>query len=233
MQYYYINLDRRKERNKHFLSEIKKSKIISSRIKRFSAVDGFQLDIKNISNNILTEKSKSELLDKNKTFGISLTYGAVGCALSHYELYKKCIDANEDFLILEDDVTVDPIIDKYLEDYIDYFKYDLLYFGFHRHSHTELKKVHPLINRITGNVWGTFAYVVTPNFCKYCIEKIFPISIQFDSEISKHINQKKIIAMAFNTNVIQARHLGTDIQGGDGMKLIENIEQDPWTMVFG
>ena len=235
MQYYYINLDRRKERNSHFLSEIKKSKIISRKIKRFSAVDGFKIDIKNISNKIIKNSAKEEILDKNKRFGISLTYGAVGCAMSHYELYKMCIEANEDFLILEDDIVINPIIDKYLEDYVDYFKYDLLYFGFHRHSHSKLKKIHPLINRISGNIWGTFAYIVTPKFCKYCIDNIFPISIQFDSEISKHINQKKIIAMAFEDNIIQAKHLGTDIQGDDGMNYsrANPIETDPWETVFG
>lgn len=234
MEYYYINLDRRKERNKHVLSEIKKSKVLSKKIKRISAVDGLSLNIQNIPDNILTKKSKEQLLTKREqTFGISLTHGAVGCAMSHYKLYEKCIEKNENFLILEDDIIINPGVDEYIEDYLDYFNYDLLYLGFHRHSHTILKNVHPLINKIKGNIWGTFAYVVTPKFCKYCIENVFPISVQFDTEISKHINKNKITAMAFNSNVISAVHLGTDIQGNDGFQQ-ENIQEDDyaWNSVF-
>lgn len=234
MQYYYINLDKRKERNLHFLAEIKKSKLLNSNIKRYSAVDGFDLDIKNISDKILTPESKRALLiPGNKTFGISLTHGAVGCAMSHYQLYEKCVKDDEPFLILEDDIIVDPKIDYYIEDYIEYFKYDLLYFGFHRHSHTEIKNIHPIINRIKGNIWGTFAYVVTPKFCQYAIDYVFPINIQFDSEISKHINKDKIIALAFNTNIIQAKHLGSDIQGYHGNKFNHKFHhRDPWAEVF-
>jgi glycosyl transferase family 25 len=236
MRYYYINLDRRNKRNNHIISEIKKSKIISKNIERFPAVDGLSLDISSIPNNILTQQTKDEFLNLDERYGISLTNGAVGCAMSHYALYKKCVEYNDEFLILEDDAIINPIIDTYLEDYIHYFRYDLLYFGFHRHAHTAITNIHPLINRIKGNIWGTFGYVITPKFAKYAIEHIFPISMQFDSEISKHINNNKIIALAFNTNVIGAKHLGTDVQNHIRKK--QKIDQplcnneDVWYSIF-
>lgn len=218
MKYFYLNLDRCEYRNEHIKNEIKKSSILSKNIQRVSAVDGSTLDLSDISEKILKPTAKQELIFKaNKKFGLSITYGAVGCAMSHLLLYKQCVEDQVNFMILEDDAILNDNIDYYINNYLNNFNYDIFYFGFHRHSYSVLQNIDSIVNRIYGNIWGTFGYVVTPKFCEYCIDNIFPIGVQFDSEISKHINQKKITGLTFDTNIINSANFNSDIQGRNGM----------------
>ena len=58
------------------------------------------------------------------------TYGEVGCALSHYSLWKKMIDENiEQALILEDDVVIKNPDFISIIDNIPTDAYDLIYLG--------------------------------------------------------------------------------------------------------
>ena len=61
----------------------------------------------------------------NKTH---ISQGEVGCFLSHYLLWKKCIDLNEPILILEDDAIITDEFDiEKIEKLTD--EYNFIYLG--------------------------------------------------------------------------------------------------------
>lgn len=102
---YLINLDRNKERLKYFDAQYKHSDLRSIPYQRFEAVDGRKLHIRELT----SEKAYQEIIaaERNgfRTKHYQLTRGAIGCYLSHMELYKKiAADRKPYALIFEDDV---------------------------------------------------------------------------------------------------------------------------------
>lgn len=87
MKAFYINLDRRKDRNQSFIENYP----LDIPIERFSAIDG-RKDFGNVEYKFL----KKHINDINR--------GEYGCFASHYILWKKLISSNiEHFIIFEDD----------------------------------------------------------------------------------------------------------------------------------
>ena len=74
------------------------------------AVDGKQLNEEKLKE--MDIKLCNEWKDPYS--GRNLTWGEVGCMMSHYNIYKKCVEENIDVaIILEDDVTIpDNFTDK-------------------------------------------------------------------------------------------------------------------------
>ena len=65
----------------------------------FSAVEGYKIDY---------AKLQSQGFDTNHSWidpilNTPLTKGEVGCFLSHWHIWNKCIEKNEPILVLEDD----------------------------------------------------------------------------------------------------------------------------------
>ena len=94
MKIYIINLERSEKRRQHIIAEAKKHNL---EYELFSAVDGLYV----------SDSEKKELCDLDAIANKPdlLSPGMIGCALSHYKLYRKIIeDGVEVALILEDDV---------------------------------------------------------------------------------------------------------------------------------
>jgi GR25 family glycosyltransferase involved in LPS biosynthesis len=88
---------------------LEEQKKVSFEIKRLEAVDTRNDKWKNYTN-MLNEETKTKLEEaiKNKIrlTHADLTQGAIGCFLSHLEIYKKIVNNHDDkdyILILEDD----------------------------------------------------------------------------------------------------------------------------------
>jgi len=109
-----------------------------------------------LKNNTISEKHAAECVEQAATFGITVEYfdaingleyhnhlsklnihprykfkkgraGVFGCFLSHYYLWKKCIEENEPFVILEHDgYFIKPLADDILEKFDDVLKLDNL-----------------------------------------------------------------------------------------------------------
>lgn len=65
------------------------------------------------------------------------THGIVGCALSHYELWKEIRDINLPMLVMEDDITFQPrFVDKMgnLLNMLDTSDWDIIFIGYHIHE---------------------------------------------------------------------------------------------------
>lgn len=93
MKTIYINLERDTEKNKT-------TKSLFPQAERITAVDG----LVETEQTILPFKASKSWRDPYHNR--RLTAGEVGCFLSHYRTWKKCIEDNEDYLILEDDLNI-------------------------------------------------------------------------------------------------------------------------------
>ena len=95
MRTFIINLKESTDRRQYMINEMKKTNL---EYEFFDAVNG--RNIRNIDEIYLRE-------DSLKKIRKILTYGEIGCAMSHLLIYKKMIDENiEQALILEDDIIV-------------------------------------------------------------------------------------------------------------------------------
>ncbi len=223
---YVINLKRRPDRYEKFLSLSKKYS--SLQIERFEAVDGKYIEsniikfnntelnidqIFSIDNSYINKKKNSYPVQK-------LTGGALGCALTHIELWTQIAeDKNNDniYMILEDDVN---FVINFEERFTELIKlltdksskvpgWELCYLGFHDDIPYEdpsdtmllesnlinIYQLNPKIKRSHGG--GTFSYLIKPEGAKVllgCVKKYKvcqPID-WFMIEMMNNITQLKI-----------------------------------------
>ena len=152
-----INLERRPDRKQHVQLQLQKYSISPSWI---NAVDGLQLDP--------TPELKSLFLGND--FGSKR--GVIGCALSHYQLWKELINdpVQDYYIIMEDDITLCENFKTKLDHVMATNKSDLFFLGYHMFSskrkHVQDKydivieesTIHVLNNDLY--VGGFFAYVI-------------------------------------------------------------------------
>jgi len=173
---YYINLDRRVDRNLHMLEEKEKSKYLFS-AERYRAIDGKMLDINTLDSKFITKQGIEKILsNKVNNWGTDLTYGSVGCALSHYNLYIDCFNNSyTSIMILEDDIRLSNNIDTAIDvaTNFDFDTFDIFYFGYHNNP-----KKFPIDDHVyfaQSYVYGCFGYIISLRG----IKKILMQSIKF------------------------------------------------------
>lgn len=214
---FYINLDRRTDRDENVKRIARDLKL---NVERISAVDGAKLDLDTIPNNIITRKGIDDAKNKwNKLF-VPLTRGGIGCALSHRNVWKKIIDENIcNALILEDDIRCDKDFDKKLHFYEISWPndYDIIFLGYHSST---IKYINNKVNDIfvkSDSIYGLFGYVVSNEGAKKLLN-IFPITLQIDSELHNHIDKLNIYLVRPEKRIIfsdpseLSSKFGTDIQ---------------------
>ena len=117
-----INLLRRLDRKDNVIQNLKNANITNYEF--IEAVDG----------NTLIPTSDIITLFKGNDFGNRR--GVIGCALTHYNLWKKLIESEFDyFLIVEDDFKIVESFKAEIEK-INFEKYDILLMGYHMFSET-------------------------------------------------------------------------------------------------
>jgi GR25 family glycosyltransferase involved in LPS biosynthesis len=133
---YYINLDRREDRETEFLNKIKSTSLANSVIKKFSAIDGTSLQDNLAQRNLDRDPIILLLAHLRNKNNPSMRHGVLGCCLSHYFLLKDIFNDpsicdNQIVYIFEDDVffSKDDFENELLE--IQNFKqpWDILFVG--------------------------------------------------------------------------------------------------------
>jgi GR25 family glycosyltransferase involved in LPS biosynthesis len=195
-----LNLFRETKKYNRFMSLVTDLDL-HKHIERFDAVDGKNLDIRTIGENFLSSSARSDiLLGKQKRFGVSLTYGALGCALSHYLILKECSKANKPYLIFEDDIVLDPDFSNQLTILIEHvkniaLKFDIIYLGLHNIPSLNKKLSYDdMLYVPQGLTCGTWAMIISPEGASNILKLVFPLNVQIDSEISRHKNKLKVFA---------------------------------------
>lgn len=239
---YYINLDEDISKKEYFEQEIKKS-IVSHKCERYTAVIGKYLDIRLIPDNIITKNAKNDiLLKKQKIYGVSLTYGSLACALSHYFLYNDCRGSNSPYLIFEDDIILDQDFDNYLYRVVLEAKnidYDILYLGYNEIPGFHKEYMSDYLSKPTGLITGMYAYIVTPKGADKLLNSIFPLDKQIDSSISdngsifnKLCSSKKIATARIDFgSKTQQENSCINAHSFDVQK-IQGTQKDDWNRLF-
>lgn len=195
-----LNLPRDTKKYNRFMQFVEVSDTLK-KIEKFEAVDGKNLDIRIIGADLLSDSARSDiLLGQQKTFGVSLTYGALGCALSHYLILKECSKAKKPYLIFEDDIVICTDFDNELLILTDHIKnisleFDLLYLGLHNIPALDKSLSYDDILYIPhGLTCGTWAMIISPEGASKILDLVFPLNVQIDSEISRHKNHLRVFA---------------------------------------
>ncbi len=150
-----VNLLRREDRKKEMIEIFNKSNLDSYDF--FEAVDGQKLVI---NDDILN-------LFKDNDFGSKK--GVVGCALSHYEIWKNLIidTKYENYLVFEDDVE---LCDNFLFKFNHVLKllndkpdWDIVYLGYSTRNDKKYVNKELTIREydLANNIGGTFCYLVS------------------------------------------------------------------------
>jgi GR25 family glycosyltransferase involved in LPS biosynthesis/glycosyltransferase involved in cell wall biosynthesis len=167
-----INLLRRTDRRNSSVENFKRANITNYEF--IEAIDGKALT------------PNYELMSLFKENNFRNRRGVIGCALTHYNLWKKLLESDfEYFIIMEDDFTIVESFKQEIEK-IDFEKYDILFMGYHMFSKT-LEKVKDIYRNCNENnninitigqlqmayyVGGTHCYSINKNGARKLLDYI-------------------------------------------------------------
>lgn len=162
MKKFIINLERRPERKEHFL--IKNKEILGEEISFFKAIDKENLE------NLGLEKQgiKTRVGWRDKFKNRKITKGEVCCFISHFSLWRHCVQLNEPIMVFEDDAIINQNWNE--QEYVDMLDkgYDFLYLS---RNENEPEKTKSIDNKweVPFYPYNMTAYVVTPAAAKKLI----------------------------------------------------------------
>jgi len=189
---YYINLERRKDRNQECIDELKKYNIIAE---RFNAING------------------ESIIKSNWVHSL----GAIGCLESHLQIIKNAKENKyNNILILEDDVIFDDNIEGIFENYYKQLdkNWDILYLSGNHNQHEG-----NLLNMVSDNIikcyltYTTHSYAVKSSIYDIIIDKLSNAVNPVDVEYTKI--QKISNCYAFYPGISSQRVGYSDIINND------------------
>ena len=197
MKTFVINLSDREDRMELFESQ-------KLKCERFDAVDGSKLTYHQLKK--LGYDTQSDWIDP--IHSTHLTSGEVGCFLSHYNLWKKCIELNVPLCILEDDAVVPDNLYDDLDNLLE--TYNFIYLGWREIA----ESIPTSDSRFVVPVYPywTLAYVITPEAAKLLVnshieQNIIPV----DEYLPLRMKDLKPIGYANNLVTSRGREVvGTD-----------------------
>lgn len=132
---FYINLDRRPERNYHFIQQCAKHGLPENKIQRFSAIDASKHSFSQIE---LTMFSRADYC--NKPFAARIMCNQ----LSHYYILKQIIRENIGVsIIFQDDVLLKDGFVRYIDNIITNLPIDIEILNFSMHEYAAYNKFIP------------------------------------------------------------------------------------------
>jgi mannosyltransferase OCH1-like enzyme len=205
----YINIDSRKDRNLNIQKEL--DKINNIKYSRFSAINKNNIDFRKLINdNIITKNTYVDILKNKIVGGHFLTIGALGCFLSHIELWKYSVKNNINLIVFEDDISIrdnfQENIEKLMKSNIDF---DMVYFSQSLEKWKQKSIDKDFLWKIENEYWGTYGYIVSPTYAKKLLDNIKNIDIQIDSWL-QNINKK----LNANIYLFKKYLISTDSQYG-------------------
>jgi GR25 family glycosyltransferase involved in LPS biosynthesis len=176
---YVINLDHSKDRLKFISNQLIKEGIS---FERYPAINGGLLD-------------KYKLIKEGKLINERITKGAIGCYLSHYNIWKKELNNGRNILVLEDDVILRKNL---LKNFKEIYKqipenWDIIYLGASNIYGKKIDKniVEPIKTK-NGSTFNTGMYgmLINKKALPILIKDSIPIDNNIDQYIKKYLFQK-------------------------------------------
>ncbi len=190
-QIYVINLKKRPER----LHTFKKYYKLNRNFIVYTAIDGNELD-NNYINNILGIEGKKSIdnyykynIIRKNHYELS-SYGAIGCYLSHVNLWKEIIKNNiKNAIIFEDDAIVSNIEYNYLIKRLKLLpnNWDIYLLNNPKYCYKKIKVENKKLLYKVKRFFLLHAYIININACKKIIDSgfLFPINQQIDHHLSE------------------------------------------------
>ena len=176
---YFINLEKSKDRLSYITSQLNDISIPSE---RFSAVDGSKLN-------------KEQLIENGILHTDKMMIGAVGCSLSHINLWKKINRSKDKYsLVLEDDIIIDPKFEEKVNGYINQINgdFDILYLGgsniYGRKISENIIKPEISIDSSTRNT-GMYAMLINRRVIPKLLKHSQPIRDNIDQVIKNELHK--------------------------------------------
>jgi GR25 family glycosyltransferase involved in LPS biosynthesis len=161
MKSFVINLQRRPDRLA-FFNEKNADKL--SDLSRLDAIDGKSLDIQML-NEMGYDTNKDWIDPIRKT---KLSHGEVGCFLSHWKAWEKCVELNEPILIFEDDaILTDEFDEKEIEKYIQ--EHELFYLAWLEMRGDRMQPIDEMVFKPFYPYW-LCAYAITPSAARTLLD---------------------------------------------------------------
>lgn len=165
-------------------------------ITRFQAVDGRKFSLNSLlDEKIISIRSYKDILTVREQHSGMPSLGAIGCTMSHYELWRLCVEKNLPYIaIAESDLhlnKINPVIQDKIKKILE--RPNSVFISAHI---TRKKNTHFI---------GTHFYIVSNSACKELIKNTFPIDVQTDAYIAHMDTIKKINIEGFSIGS-QKRH---------------------------
>jgi glycosyl transferase family 25 len=179
---YIINLDKRTDRMAVTIPKLAQYGFTG--VTRWPAVNGRSLTLDDIRK-IVKPEAMQPIIDNKRKQHHELSIGAVGCALSHLQVWKNLLDKNKDesaLLIFEDDTNPSLKIDDVSN--IMYQlpnDWDIFLIGT-IDSHIDPSKK-PSIEKV-GGFYGLHAYMINKKCVEMLLSESLPMDMQIDSWLS-------------------------------------------------
>lgn len=219
---YVINLDRRRDRWLG-VAQMLRSRGFTD-VTRVPAVDGRQLTPAFLERYVAPEALQALASPRINHEDLGST-GAVGCYLSHVDVWRRVARSHTPALVVEDDATVTPA---------------LLAFAIVQHTSHMLANVDvALLGYLTlrshvqnadgvvpyvGKFFGTHFYYVTPEGARKLLQYALPITMQVDAYMGQCSDKLRMVVHQPNLSWqtggdtdIQTPCVGCDRRAGDGM----------------
>jgi glycosyltransferase involved in cell wall biosynthesis/GR25 family glycosyltransferase involved in LPS biosynthesis len=228
-QIYYINLDKRMDRNQHVLNQFKKAKIPLNKIRRFTAIDG--------DTYLFTEKEYS--LFKNAFYMKTPSAKKImGNQLSHFYIFKDMIMRGyKNILILQDDVVFRDEFINHLNSVVHSIPSDseIINIGIHSHCyynefkaydltksddyiHTEKEKINDFVSKWKPTIQPcSLSYILTLKGAEEMIKHFEETGFQRETDIgfNRYLINKNIFYGSRTILCTGDPSFGTDIFNTD------------------
>lgn len=164
---YYISFDRNKEKEKHYKDHG------FTNVNHFKAVNGKKMNLTKLLNDgIISIQAYHDITNGRETHQGFPSKGAIGCTLSHYELWQKCVKSNFPAIIIaeEDNRMRERLSDKDIQNINRVLGV----------KNGVFMSIHKRLKNGELHFFGTHFYIARQDACKNLINNCFPMDVQTD-----------------------------------------------------
>ena len=206
---YVINMDKDVERYNKIASYYHNSDLSDLPLERYSAVVGKNVEPSDWLTDDAINDFKQVLNNGYRTHHYQLTYGGIGCFLSHYNLAKQLLGEKKNvdaYIVFEDDTAIPRNLLSHIERNISELPEDWDYLMFY----TIRANGEPSTNKLNKlkSFWGLNGYIINKKGARKLVEE----TNTNNSYLSRMIQQKKMNVYATKKHLVKSNAQDTNIQ---------------------
>lgn len=204
-----INLPQRTDRKAHVLQQLQTQSLHHT---FYEAISGKHIDIGSLDNFIITQRGKEFVNGtRKKKWGLTLTPGAVGCALSHLNLWNS-VQPHKNLVIFEDDIILCQNFKARLHELVKEVPddWELLYLGSHIKPKILAESACPYFVP-KGQVNGTGSYLINAAGAEKLRKLCFPLN---ENQIDTVMYSKFKFLKVYHANppLVTNKNFKSDVQ---------------------